>query len=81
MPYIPSDYEGMQENDRQARLTGELHGYDAANYAVNVSGEPVSELHPEQAIRAELTDTEHMWFADGFSNGIEQYEREQLEAE
>ena len=81
MPYTPSEYKGMQENDRQARLAGELAGYAAANYAINVSGEPVSEMHFEQATRAELTDTERMWYADGFNQGKEQYEQEQLEAE
>lgn len=81
MPYTPTDYRGMQEDDRQARLAGESAGYDAANYAYNVSGEPLDKLQPSYPGWIIWTDPAGMWYSDGFANGVEMYEQEQDESE
>jgi len=67
----------MPYTSQQWREIGHSRGYNAANYAVNVSGENTDELTPDMPLG--LSGDDGMWFRDGFDRGIEQYINEQCE--
>lgn len=66
-------------NNEQWRTVGRSHGYDAANYADNVSGEDLETLSADRTLPLGLTPEQEMWYRDGFSSGIEDYGNEQYE--
>ena len=66
-------------NSEYLRDLGDARGYAAANYADNVSGEPLDTLTPDRVRPEGLTAEDEMWFDDGFYRGIEAYENNQIE--
>jgi hypothetical protein len=63
----------MPYTDTEARELGEHRGYQAADYAANVAGEPVRQ--PVRADEPAMSDDAWLYFADGWASGIEAFER------
>ena len=63
----------MHYTDTQARDLGHAHGYAAANYAANVSGEDLDLLAPARTRPSRLTPRLAMFYDDGFDNGIDAF--------
>lgn len=60
--------------DEQARALGRRHGHHAAHYAACVSGEAFDTLRPEPYMPPGLTYRARMFYRDGFSAGIDEYQ-------
>lgn len=65
--------------DEQSRELGHHRGYNAANYAANVSGEPFDSLTPDYPLG--LTDRQRMFYDDGYSSGIDEYQVDEYESD
>jgi hypothetical protein len=63
----------------QARALGRHHGYNAANYAANVSGEEFSSLDPARTMPLRLNAGARMYYLDGYSAGIDDYQIDDIE--
>jgi hypothetical protein len=63
-------------SDEDARQLGQHHGYAAANYAANVSGEEFSGLRAEDTMPLAIAADERaaMFYRDGFDTGIDEYQ-------
>lgn len=67
--------------DEQARALGRHHGYNAANYAANVSGEEFESLNPDRTMPLSLSDRAAMFYRDGFDSGIDDYQISEFESD
>jgi hypothetical protein len=66
-------------SDETARALGHYRGYNAANYAANVSGEDLDTLTPDSRRSQRLTARERMFYDDGFSAGIDAFKLDDME--
>jgi hypothetical protein len=64
----------MPYTTAEAGELGEHRGYQAANYAANVTREPVRE--PARADEPAMSDEAWLSFSDGWDRGIEAFERD-----
>jgi len=69
----------MPYTSTEAREMGEHRGYQAANYAANVTRAPVRE--PVRADEPAMSDEAWLAFADGWGRGVEAFERDDDEAD
>ena len=65
-------------SDENARELGHYRGYNAANYAANVSGEDLDTLTPD-AYGQHLAGRERMFFDDGFSAGVDAFKLDDMD--
>lgn len=63
----------MTYTSEQARELGHSLGYNAANYAANVSGQDPDTLAPDDVRPLGMSELERMYFDDGFANSIDAY--------
>jgi hypothetical protein len=58
--------------NEQARELGAHHGYQAANYAANVSGQPVRE--PARSEAPAMSDDAWLYYVDGWGRGVQEFQ-------
>lgn len=71
---------GLSEREAETRLLGESRGFDHANY-VDAYGGEIGEEPTDMPGWVEADETLVMWFRDGWTRGVERFEREQEESD